>query len=44
VDSVIEVGPGKVLCGLLKRINPDAACVSVSDRESIARFLEGVSA
>jgi [acyl-carrier-protein] S-malonyltransferase len=44
VNSVVEVGPGKVLCGLLKRINPDTACVSVSDRDSIGRFLEEVSA
>jgi len=44
VSSLVEVGPGKVLCGLLKRISPEAACVSVSDRESISRFLEGVSA
>ena len=44
VTSVVEVGPGKVLCGLLKRINPDTACVSVSDRDSIGRFLEEVSA
>ncbi|MFC1799876.1 ACP S-malonyltransferase [Candidatus Eisenbacteria bacterium] len=44
VDSVVEVGPGKVLCGLLKRISPDTACVSVSDQDSIGRFLEGVSA
>jgi [acyl-carrier-protein] S-malonyltransferase len=44
VDSVFEVGPGKVLCGLLKRISPDTACVSVSDRDSIGRFLEGVNA
>jgi [acyl-carrier-protein] S-malonyltransferase len=44
VNSVVEVGPGKVLCGLLKRISPDTACVSVADRDSIGRFLEGVSA
>jgi [acyl-carrier-protein] S-malonyltransferase len=43
VDSVVEVGPGKVLCGLLKRISPETACVSVSDRESIGLFMEGVS-
>jgi len=44
VDSVVEVGPGKVLCGLLKRMDPDMACVSVSDRDSVGDFLEEVSA
>ena len=29
--ATIEVGPGKVLAGLLKRIVPDLPCVSVSD-------------
>jgi [acyl-carrier-protein] S-malonyltransferase len=29
--AAVEVGPGKVLAGLLKRIIPDLPCVSVSD-------------
>lgn len=29
--ATIEVGPGRVLAGLLKRIMPDLPCVSVSD-------------
>lgn len=44
VSSVVEVGPGSVLCGLLKRIDPGMGCVSCSDREGIERFLEGVVA
>lgn len=32
----IEVGPGKVLAGLLKRIVPDLTCVSVSDPTTLA--------
>jgi [acyl-carrier-protein] S-malonyltransferase len=42
IRSFVEVGPGKVLCGLLKRIDPEAGCTSCSDRESIEGFVEGV--
>jgi len=34
--TAIEVGPGKVLAGLLKRIAPDVSCVSVSDPTTLA--------
>jgi len=34
--AAIEVGPGKVLAGLLKRTVPELACVSVSDPTSLA--------
>jgi [acyl-carrier-protein] S-malonyltransferase len=43
VESYAEVGPGTVLCGLLRRIAPDAECTSCSDEKSVAEFLEGVS-
>ena len=33
-----EVGPGRVLRGLLRRINPDAACRSVGSSEDVRRF------
>ncbi|MBI4298807.1 MAG: ACP S-malonyltransferase [Chloroflexi bacterium] len=35
VSSFLEVGPGKVLSGLVKRINQDARVASVSDMTSI---------
>lgn len=35
-EAAIEVGPGKVLSGLLKRIVPDLPCVSVSDPTTLA--------
>ena len=35
-EAAIEVGPGKVLAGLLKRIVPELPCVSVSDPASLA--------
>ena len=44
VTSFAEVGPGAVLCGLLKRIVPDADCTSCSDGKSVTDFLQGVSA
>ena len=44
VKSVVEAGPGDVLCGLLKRIDSGIECASCSDRGSIERFLEGVIA
>ena len=39
-EAVIEVGPGKVLAGLLKRIVPDLPCVSVSDPATLADVAE----
>ena len=44
VTSFAEVGPGTVLCGLLKRIVPDAICTPCSDGEGVTEFLKGVSA
>jgi [acyl-carrier-protein] S-malonyltransferase len=43
VSSFAEVGPGEVLCGLMKRIAPDARCFSCSDAENAAEFLTEVS-
>ncbi len=35
VESFIEVGPGKVLCGLLRQISREARCLNVEDRASL---------
>ena len=35
VTTVIEIGPGKVLTGLAKRIAPDLTLVNVEDPASI---------
>jgi [acyl-carrier-protein] S-malonyltransferase len=43
VGLFAELGPGSVLCGLLKRIAPTAQCASCSDGKSVTEFLEGVS-
>ena len=38
--ATIEVGPGRVLAGLLKRIVPEVPCVSVSDPTTLAEAQE----
>lgn len=44
VTSFVEVGPGKVLCGLLKRIDRSVTCSPCSDVNSVNEFLEGIAA
>ncbi|MEP6743181.1 MAG: ACP S-malonyltransferase [bacterium] len=35
VDSFVEVGPGKVLCGLMRQISREAKCFNVEDADSL---------
>ncbi len=39
IDTFIEVGPGKVLSGLIKRIEPSARLLNVEDTESLDKTL-----
>ncbi|MFC1963925.1 ACP S-malonyltransferase [Chloroflexota bacterium] len=39
-DTFIEIGPGKVLTGLIRRINRDVATVNIGDLASINTFIE----
>lgn len=39
IDTVVEVGPGRVLCGLMRRVSRDVGCLSVSDAASLERAL-----
>ena len=40
VDTFIEVGAGRTLCGLVSKIIPDALVLNVEDRRSLANTLE----
>jgi [acyl-carrier-protein] S-malonyltransferase len=43
IDLFVEIGPGQVLAGLIKRIDRSARVLSVSDRSSLATLEEVVS-
>lgn len=38
-DEFYEIGPGKVLQGLVKRINPDVTCQCIDKFEDVEKFL-----
>ena len=40
IDTAVEAGPGKVLQGLVKRINKTITCVSVNDNDSLSKAKE----
>ncbi len=39
VTRIVELGPGKVLSGLIKRIEPEIVCVHVEDSQTLAKAL-----
>ncbi|MEO8725536.1 MAG: ACP S-malonyltransferase [Acidobacteriaceae bacterium] len=43
VELFIEVGPGKVLCGLLRQIDRAQSCLQVEDEASLQKTLEALS-
>ena len=43
VQTFIEVGPGKVLCGLMRQIDREKTCLNVSDEASLMKTLESLS-
>ncbi len=44
VQTFIEVGPGKVLCGLLRQIDRSKTCLSVGDEPSLVKAAETLAA
>jgi [acyl-carrier-protein] S-malonyltransferase len=42
VTRFVEVGPGKVLSGLVKRIDRSAEVLNVEDRTSLAKTLAAI--
>jgi [acyl-carrier-protein] S-malonyltransferase len=43
VETFIEVGPGKVLCGLMRQIDRSKICLNVGDDASLAKTLDALS-
>jgi [acyl-carrier-protein] S-malonyltransferase len=44
VQTFVEVGPGKVLCGLMRQIDRGPKCVNVGDEASLQKTLEILTA
>lgn len=40
INESAECGPGKVLAGLAKRINKEAACSALTNADQVAAFIE----
>ena len=43
VENFVEVGPGKVLCGLMRQIDRSRSCVNVQDEESLQKTMNHFS-
>jgi [acyl-carrier-protein] S-malonyltransferase len=44
IQVFVEVGPGKVLCGLMRQIDRSKACVNVADEASLLKTLKQLTA
>jgi [acyl-carrier-protein] S-malonyltransferase len=41
-EIFVEIGPGKVLCGLMRQIDRSKTCLNVADDASLAKALEQI--
>lgn len=41
IETFVEVGPGKVLCGLMRQIEREANCLNAGDAESLEKAVTG---
>jgi [acyl-carrier-protein] S-malonyltransferase len=44
VETFVEIGPGKVLCGLMRQIDRSKTCVNVGDEASLQKATEQLAA
>lgn len=44
VETFVEVGPGKVLCGLMRQIDRSKTCLNVEDEASLTKTIQILSA
>jgi [acyl-carrier-protein] S-malonyltransferase len=44
IQTFVEVGPGKVLCGLMRQIDRSRTCANVGDEASLLKTLEQLTA
>jgi len=42
IQTFVEVGPGKVLCGLMRQIDRSKTCLNVADEASLQKTLDGM--
>ena len=40
IETFVEIGPGKVLCGLMRQIDRSKTCLNVGDEASLAKTLQ----
>jgi [acyl-carrier-protein] S-malonyltransferase len=40
VQTFVEIGPGKVLCGLMRQIDRSKTCLNVADDASLTKELQ----
>lgn len=42
INTFVEIGPGKVLSGLIKKTSPEVIVYNISDLESMAQFIDNI--